>query len=193
MNASTRFFILLLLSGVVASCGGTTEVPGSPPVQISSTYLSVQSLEMLAAEVRAANGWVFHGTIQGAPEMIAPERGQVSQDLWIEYPMAQVAVSVNDPMGSMAPSSMTLRGRRGGVRIVDAQGAAANFTTSEDPSLPWREIPSTGEYVFFAIPRPQGEILLRWRAEIHNGLVSGQGTQSATDLPLAALSLPQGN
>ncbi len=189
MVLAARVSILLLLVGLTASCGDATAE--APPVQIASTYAAVQSLEMLAAEVRAANGWVFRGAIQGAPTGIAAERVRATGEYWVEYPQAQVAVTVVDPMGSMAPATVTLHGRRGPLRVVDAQGAPVHATTSDDPRLPWRAVPGAGEYVFFVIPQPQGVTLLRWRAEVHNGMVSGQGTQSATDLPLAALALPQ--
>ncbi len=144
----------------------------------------------MAAEARAANGWVFRGTIQGAPTDIAAGRVQATGEYRVEYPMAEVVVTVVDPMGSMAPATVTLQGRRGALRVVDARGAPANATTSDDPGRSWREVPSAGDYVFFVIPQPQGGTLLRWRAEVHNGMVSGQGTQSAADLPVAALSLP---
>jgi len=181
---------MLVLSGMLSACGDATEGAGSAPVQIGSTYVTVQSLEMLAAEVRAANGWVFRGTIQAAPQTVAAGRVQATGDLWVEYPLAEVVVTVVDAMGSAVPMSATLRGRLGGLRIVDAQGATANATTGDDPALPWREVPGAGEFVFFVIPQPQGVTLLRWRAEIHNGMVSAQGTHNATDLPVAALSLP---
>lgn len=181
-------FVLLGLA--LASCGTSSDGPDGAPVHIASSYPAVPSLATLAAEVRAANGQVFRGVVQGEPVAVAAERVRATEQAWVEYPMAQITVTVVDAMGSTASSGATLRGRSGSLRVTDAEGNAVNVTTSDDPALPWRAVPTAGEFVFFVIPRAEGVTLLRWRAEIRDGRVLGEGTVGAQSVPLTALSLP---
>lgn len=180
----------VLLGLLLASCGTSADGPDGAPVHIASSYPTVPSLEALAAEVRAANGQVFRGVVQGAPVAVAAERIRLAEQAWVEYPMAHIAVTVVDAMGSTASTGATLRGRSGPLRVTDADGNPVHVTTSDDPALPWRAVPAAGEFVFFVIPRGEGVSLLRWRAEIRDGRVSGEGTASAQSVPLTALTLP---
>ena len=181
---------IVLLGLALASCGTSADGPDGAPIHITSLYPAVPSLEALAAEVRAANGQVFRGVVQGAPAAVAAERVRATEQAWVEYPMAHIAVTVVDAMGSTASTGATLRGRSGPLRVTDAAGNPVHVTTSDDPALPWRAVPTAGEFVFFVIPRAEGVTLLRWRAEIRDGRVSGEGTVGAQPVPLAALSLP---
>lgn len=181
---------VVLLGLALASCGTSADGPDGAPVHVASSYPVVPSLEALAAEVRAANGQVFRAVVQGAPAAVAAERVRATEQAWVEYPMAHIAVTVVDAMGSTASSGATLRGRSGPLRVTDAAGNPVNVTTSDDPALPWRTVPTAGEFVFFVIPRTEGGLWLRWRAEIRDGRVSGDGTARAQPVALAALSLP---
>ena len=145
------------------------------------------SLVDLAAEVRAAGGFVFVGT----PEDDATATDSLYADapydgVRVEFPRSIATFAVGDALGAAMDSEMLLVAAAGPARLVDDAGnPSSDYVLSDGDPDGWeqRSVPSDGTWLFFTRPNGDDEVIV-WRATIEGESASGEGTVEGASTPL---------
>ncbi|MDQ3031339.1 MAG: hypothetical protein M3Y87_02910 [Myxococcota bacterium] len=182
----------LLLPWVIVMCGAACAATPATELMLSgSDGPPPESLVLLASQVRREGGLVFVGVPASSPRVIesffepAPY-----ENLQVEFPRAEADVTVVDALGAVIDAELTIESASGAPRLVDDEGAPSEDYVLSGSVDAWRarELPTTGEWVFFVIPWPSAaRLAVVWRAELNGDTASGAGTQTGADADLAAL------
>lgn len=172
----------------LAACAST------PPREVELSALQgppPESLIALASQVRAEGGLVFVGAPASSPRAIESiYQPAPYEDLQVEFPRAAMDVAVVDALGADVDAALVIEGPAGDARLVDDEGVPSEEYVISGTSDAWRarELPTEGEWVFFAMPWPtEDRLAVVWRAERIGDTASGAGTATGADADLAAL------
>ena len=177
---------------LAAMMGGCSAAPEVREYDIGGGGARPASLAELASGARGAGGFVLRGTVASvAPAMDELVVDRPTAELNVAYPMVEATISVTDAMGSAIGATAIVLGGDGDPQIVDDDGIPSSEwvvsgTGSTDSEHVW--MPSTGEHVFFVVPRGEGHQLM-WVTGVVDGVVAGDGTADGVDVPIAELAL----
>ncbi len=173
----------LALGVLVAGAAGCVEsgpTGAKATVDVEATYRPrPDSLLALAETARQASGLVVVGTPSGPPVDAAPERVLARDDIYLEYPRAEVDFVVTDALGAPnAPGMLRLCFPSAAARATDSAGtprADVRVLPEIPPPQLWRQQPSNGEQVVFLEPLAPCMYVL-WAADVVDGQANGRGT-----------------
>ncbi len=192
MTSRAPIWSPLVMIAAVSACSAA-----APPMVIhggGSLAPPPQSLAALAATVRAANGHVFVGEVDGAIVELDPVLSPPAYyDLRVSYPRAAAVVRVVDSLGATMDSSVMVSAPSGPATLVDPAGnPASGYVLEQDDPGAWmaRALPPAGARWVFFVYVDGAYLATTWRAALNpDGSVDGAGTIGAEDVGLQSLHL----
>jgi hypothetical protein len=189
--------VWLIFALMLPSIGCAHDPAPDDPVEVAlgGVMVATQDLGDLAARMREDARHpvgIVVGQLVGPIEPGSPERLD-SGDYWIDFGRDVGTVVVADSLGWEVPRDIPVHATDGmPPTITDVDGnPLVNYIVTEWSPPQAQKTLAVGEFVFFVVDPPSSEgWTLLWRAELRGSDgVSGEGTVSGRDVPLAELSL----
>ena len=152
-----------------------------------------ESLSSLAQSLRSgAGGAVFLGLVPESTEVAPPSRVNLGGGMWVDYPLESADIVIEDSLGEAVGTQFEVTARNDDPPIItDAAGEPYGnvIVTGLLPVSTNRRLVEGRSVLFAGIDSPGGGTwTLVWRAAVvGNGMVSGEGTQTGTDVTLDSL------
>ena len=168
----------------VCACRADTE---PSVIDLGSIVVLPVDLPSQANDLRGAQGMVFVGRIEEAPQPSDPAEVHAGSII-VQYPAEAVEIEVEDALGETIGDSIRVAARNGMSPILlDLEREPLENAVVSGGAVPEQHRLALGRSVFFISPSASNPPALVWRADFINDQVSGAGTQSGNDVSIEAL------
>jgi len=186
----SMFAVVVVLIG----CAGADVIEGADaaPGVINASTLVPESLHSIAADVRATGGAVLVvETVSVDGSGWTEAYAAPVADLFERYPTSTFTLRVTDNLGAVAPTEpFSVTAIVGPVQFVDGDGNVRTDWVVAGGAPPSLRMPVLDEpWVLFGTPGAPGFESVMRAATLTDGMVSGEFTRTASDVPLDELRL----